>query len=73
MTSFGNCAIEIFIHADQYMNHPKSHHAAQDPNMFSSNIHTLGATLLSPDASTFELDHLGAFQREAMLTLTTKG
>ena len=66
-------AIEIFIHADQYMNHPKLHNAAIDPNMFSSNIHTLGATLHSPDAFTFELDHLGAFQRKAMLTLTTKG
>ena len=42
-------AIDIFIHADQYMNHPKLHNAAQDPNMFSSNIHTCGATLLSPD------------------------
>ena len=41
--------------------------------MFSSTIHILGATLLSPDASTFELDHLDAFQREAMLTLKTKG
>ena len=56
-------AIEIFIHADTYMNHPKLHNAAKDPRMFSSTIHTLGATLLSPDASTFELDHLGAFQR----------
>ena len=66
-------AIELFIHADQYMNHPKLHNAAQDPTMFSSNIYTLGATLLAPDASCFELDHLGAFKREAMLTLTPKG
>ena len=42
-------AIEIFIHADQYMNHPKVAQRCTRPQLISSTIHTLGATLLSPD------------------------
>ena len=57
-------AIEIYIHADQYMNHPKVAQRCTRPQYVSNS---------ALSNLTFELDHLGAFQRKSHANFDNKG